>query len=252
MKPHRFKDDDFLCETCGYILSGLRQTDNCPECGTPISKSHPDQRVGSPWQQNGATPATIKAVLIHPGRVFETVKPDLEQSRELKHLCIFGAGLATSLAIVLVYFGQSTLHDRSGNLNLVAAIVVAQLMLFGIPVSLILWLLTAIEQRGIRVFGRLNNRRITPAVAESIVAHAAAAWFTVPVLMLLFWLLGLLIKTLAERFAWAMWEITLTAPYWSPYLGAFIGMLWFELIVWTGVRRMRFANPPGVAGRVYQ
>ena len=247
MKPHRFKEEDFLCESCGYVLSGLHQADNCPECGTPIAQSHPDHRVGSPWQQHGAALTTIKAVLAHPGRTFETVKPDLEQSGELKHLCIFGAGLATSLAIVLVYFGQSILDDRSGYLNLFNASLVANLMLFGTPVSLLLWLLTAIERRGIRAFGRLNNRRITPAVAESIVAHAAAAWFTVPVLMLLFWIAGALIKTLSERHSWAMWELTLTAPYWTPYLGAFIGMLWFELVVWTGVRNMRFANPPGVA-----
>jgi hypothetical protein len=250
MKTPRFKDDDFLCEKCGYVLSGLRLDGHCPECGTPIAQSHPDRRVGTLWQVRNAAPATIIAMLTRPGKVFETAAPDVEHSMEFKHLCIFGAGLATSLAIAVVYFGQSTLVSASGNLSLVASIVVANLMLFGIPVSLLLWTLTAIEHRGIRAFGRLNNRRITPPVAETIVAHASAAWFTVPVLMVLMWLAGLLIRTLAERFSWALWELTLTAPYWTPVLGAFAGMLWFEIVVWTGVRRMRFANSPSVARRV--
>ncbi len=251
MKTPRFKDDDFLCEKCGYVLSGLHPDTNCPECGTPIFQSHPHRRAGSPWQVRSAAVPTIRAMLTHPGRVFATATPEIEHTREFKHLCIFGAGLFTSLTILLIYSGQPSPRASSGNLSIVAAMVIANVGLFGIPVSLLLWLLTSIEQRGIRAFGRLNNRRITPAVAETVTAHAAAAWFTIPALMLLMWVAGILTKTLAERFSWAMWELTLTAPYWSPFLGAFTGMLWFEVVVWTGVRRMRFANPPGAAHRVH-
>ena len=33
-----------LCETCGYALTGLKSTDNCPECGTAVALSLPERR----------------------------------------------------------------------------------------------------------------------------------------------------------------------------------------------------------------
>jgi hypothetical protein len=252
MKMPRFKDDDFLCEKCGYVLSGLRLDGHCPECGTPIAQSHPDRRVGSPWQQRGAAPATIRAVLTHPAKIFDLATAEVPQSRTFKHLCLFGAGLFTSFAILLIYFGFQATHSPAFAVGdrVVAVIVIADAAMLGVPIALIFGILTAIERRGIRAFGRLNSRRIDAGVAETIVAHASAAWFTVPVLMVLMWLAGLLTRTLAERFSWALWELTLTAPYWTPVLGAFAGMLWFEIVVWIGVQRMRFANSPSVACRV--
>jgi len=32
-------ESDLLCEECGYILNGLPDTGNCPECGKPIAPS---------------------------------------------------------------------------------------------------------------------------------------------------------------------------------------------------------------------
>jgi hypothetical protein len=246
-----FEPDDFLCETCGYLLNGLGATDHCPECGTPVARSHPDRRTGSAWQRGARTPAAIAAVLRHPGRTFDQARPEVEGVRDFKHECIAASGFITAFVLLGVWSVGTLLSPGAAwHSDMFTVVLITNAAMFVMPLVVLLGLLTAIEKHGIRTFGRLHRRRIDDRVAETIVAHAAAAWITLPALVAAGWLLGTALGALARARTWALWELTLTAPVWAPVLGAFLALLWFELVVWTGVRRMRFANPPEAAHRV--
>ncbi len=248
MKPPLVQDHDFLCQSCGYVLTGLNRSDNCPECGTPVDASHPGSRPGSPWQQGESIPRSVFAVARHPRRVFQAVEPNIESSRVFKHVCVFGAGLATSLVIVLAYFIHRAVSiapfSMTGFDRSVFLAVIAGAATLGVPISLVLAVLTEIERRGIMFFGKVHRRRIDASVAQTIVGHASALWFAVPLFMLIGAVLGNAIGWLAQNFRWATWELTLTAPVWMPALGAFCGMLAFEWTVWIGVQQLRYFNGP--------
>ncbi|CAN5412696.1 hypothetical protein BH09PLA1_BH09PLA1_27820 [soil metagenome] len=72
-------ETDILCEKCGYTLSGLPESGNCPECGQPIAASTIEDRREVPrWEQSdspGAVDflATTLAVVLHPTRFFRSL-----------------------------------------------------------------------------------------------------------------------------------------------------------------------------------
>lgn len=252
MKPRPFAHDDLLCEGCGYVLSGLRETDHCPECGKAVVESLPAARSGTAWQRDRAAWPAVVEVLSHPGRTFSIASAEVERSRAFKHLCLAATGLATAFVLVGIYFLQGMVFaDVSWqDAPITLMVLIANAGLFGMPVTLLLGLATAIEKRGIMAFGRVHGRRIDGRVAETIVGHASAAWLMVPVLIAVAWVIGAVVGAIAREWRPATWELTLTAPYWMPAVGAFAGMFWFESVVWAGVRQMRFANPESAADRV--
>jgi len=71
-------ETDILCERCGYILSGLPPSGNCPECGTPIEQSvGPQARTPPLWEQRDAKRsglsrfvATSLQIIFRPKRFF--------------------------------------------------------------------------------------------------------------------------------------------------------------------------------------
>jgi hypothetical protein len=67
---------DILCEACGYILSGLPETGNCPECGRPIAQSRGGHRRLSAFEAAptvGSLVRTAASVMFRPGRFFRSL-----------------------------------------------------------------------------------------------------------------------------------------------------------------------------------
>lgn len=250
MREERPKPDDFLCEHCGYVLNGLRRRDACPECGKPISESHPEARVGSPWQR-GASLGVLhntSAFIRRPWRMYGQVRVDEKSARRLEAENIAWAG--TLLALLMGFRAVTAALEASPGIGTTILVGVLAPVLGFVLVVLSLLGMTAIERSGIRLFGKVHHRRITRAVAETIVAHAATGWILAALLTWVGWLAGAGVAWLARRESWAMWELTLTAHYWMPATGFVIGLLWFETLVYVGVRRMRFANAPGAGERL--
>ena len=52
-----------MCETCGYVLTGLRPLDNCPECGTVVADSLPERRTPTRWAATHRLVSRPKAFL---------------------------------------------------------------------------------------------------------------------------------------------------------------------------------------------
>ena len=104
-------------------------------------------------------------------------------------------------------------------------------------------ILTKIESAGIRLYGRVHNRRITPTVALSLTSHATIGWVVGGVLIATGFAVGLGLYEIAmHRNVDPFRGVMMLAPIWMPVLGGMVGLLAFEMIVYLGVRGCRFAN----------
>jgi hypothetical protein len=114
---------------------------------------------------------------------------------------------------------------------------------FWLAAAMVLSVLTSIETRGIRLFGRLRRSRITAAVAHSITAHATAGWIAGSVLAAGGFVLGLaLYERAMHENVGAVRGLFMLGPIWIPFGALLLGILCFDVIVYVGVRSCRFAN----------
>lgn len=64
-------DTDILCEGCGYILNGLPNDSQCPECGKPIIESTAENLRRPPaWERDKGFDRTTLEVIFHPTRFY--------------------------------------------------------------------------------------------------------------------------------------------------------------------------------------
>ncbi|MBX3361419.1 MAG: hypothetical protein KF705_08290 [Phycisphaeraceae bacterium] len=236
--PHPRHDprDEYtlLCERCGYVLEGLAQDGNCPECGTPIAESLPgNTRTGTDWQRSPAPHSfltTLWRTLAQPRRTFDRLRIDARSTGSLEAWTTLLAA-ALFVAPSFVYYALRVLFGPNPAQRSIlqdAALGVAGLIGGTLIVALILSILTGIERTGIRAYGRVHRRRITYAIANSVCAHACVGWLTAAVLFS--------IALLVARSVGSFWWLVL------PTLALFLGLLHFEILVWLGVKRCRYAN----------
>lgn len=110
-----------------------------------------------------------------------------------------------------------------------------------IVAPLLLILLTYTEAIGVTYFARKRGWRVPFRLAERIVCYASIGWL--PAMIVLPPLIILQGQTPFLP-AWASW-IPLRGELTDWLLIAIVGgvaSLWFESLVWLGVRRLRFAN----------
>lgn len=221
-----------LCETCGYEITGLDAPMNCPECARPVATSLPAARRGSPFQRRRtprALVATSYLALRNPNALFRIVSIEPRTSRLLLRLNIL-------IAAVLLSPGPWTTFMRV--LNHQPALAWAVHLTLG---AAALWLLTRIEMIGIRAFGNRRGWRITPTVALTICAHASVGWVLTGVLFLASLVVPLPHKLIILGRAAGPTIIDLTSIL-VPAISLLLGMFVFELLVYLGVRRCRYAN----------
>lgn len=226
-----------LCESCGYPIGELPRGGNCPECGRAIAKSLPERRVGTPWQQKrgvGSWARTVAMVARRPRRVWDVVRVEAPASGDLLtlHCALAVFGVCASIAAWMLFV--SGVVDWP--LTITAGIAVA------VGGTVMLLVLSMIEYAGIRFFGARRKWRVSHEVAMSVVGHASAGWLLLPLTLPLFWWIA------ASGFAEALngatglgWLGTIVTIV-AALAGPLIPLLAFELLVYDGMRRMRFAN----------
>jgi hypothetical protein len=241
-------ESELLCENCGYDIGGIAAGMNCPECGKPVASSFPERRAGSAWQERRGLWSwmlTNYEMLRRPRRVFDRMRMDDKGYLGLLGLNLGMAGLMLTVPWVGTLMGDPARNARGAS-TAIRVFAYARSMLVGtLSVGMLLFLLTFVEVMGIRFFGRRRGWRITRNVAWQICAHASIGWVLAAVLTLL----SLVVWLNVSYFGLSGWleRAGSTGDYVMaavPATGFFAGMFVFELLVYVGMRRCRFANAP--------
>lgn len=243
-----------LCEGCGYEIEGLDHESACPECGRAVALSLPERRAGSPWQRENSRRAYIRTcvlVLGRPRSCWDELLIGRDDDLELlawnvllgSGAMVFGVGTMLGVFVLTEMSGVTDpgLGELAG-LVLVIMTGVLLAMVGSVPLAFALFALTAIESAGIRTFGRVRNRRITRAVATTIVSHASIGWLVGGVLAGLGVWVGTGLSVWARETNWAKYQLMFLMPVVLPIAGMLVGMLLFETLTWLGVMRLKYAN----------
>ncbi|MEM7625650.1 MAG: hypothetical protein AAF333_08480 [Planctomycetota bacterium] len=218
-----------LCESCGYGLRGLRLAEVCPECGLPISDSLPLHRTGPAWQARmtaGHWLEAARGVLGGPKRFFRGMRldgPNLPARFFLLSIAlIVGVGWGVFTAVG---------HDKPILLSWVVGMAAAKTVL----------IMTYIESLGVTFFSRRRGWRVPFRLAERLTCYASVGWILAAVVLAVL----SLVETSGVFEAWARKFLGRWNPEYRLLLGVVAfgaAVMGFELLVWTGVRQVRFSN----------
>lgn len=235
-----------LCERCGYDIETLPRESNCSECGTPVADSRPERRGGSDWQRKPGAASWLRtgiATLRRPATVFRSARLDVRSGVVLLAVNV----LAAALVVIAPWSGiliddpiRAVRAGQTWSLVRTAALVIP-LQVLG--VAAVLALLTVVEWAGIQFFARRKGARLCGLAAWQVVAHASYGWIVAAACVmaaLTFWRV-LYLFPFFPRVVAALGDWSAAA---IPGIGAFVGLLVFETLVYIGVYQCRFANRP--------
>jgi len=245
---NRRDPDALLCESCGYALGGLDPASACPECGRAIATSLPDRRPGPAYLDRPSLRSWLvyaRGALVGGAADRARLRIDGPAARRLLTTNVRLAATAPSLGVLTWLIARlltQPTRELAGDPVFQFGVIV------GLPVCVLalaplLRLLTWIERRGIMLFGRRHGWRVTPEVALSVCAHASIGWVVATALATVAVPLGGLVARSSTPMGWRSYLDL--APYAAPVLAFGVGMIWFELLVFLGVRSCRYANRPG-------
>jgi hypothetical protein len=102
-------ETDILCENCGYILNGLPESGNCPECGTPIDVSIAERFRSPPvWERRSPRVGVIKRFMVtsaqlifQPRKFFRTTtsRGDVGAAKQFANIHYLLAGILLGAAM---------------------------------------------------------------------------------------------------------------------------------------------------------
>ena len=216
-----FPGERSLCERCGYPLRGLGGDAACPECGLPVQRSNPARRAGLPWQRRmdpAAFLATGWAVVTRPGAAYGQM---IVGGRQVRH----GVYLLVWAVLTGVAWGLAWRQWAVG----------------GVAASLVVTL-TTVEAAGVAWVGRRQRWRLRMAGAFRVASYAAPGWVWGSAV----WAGALWVRRQAWFNTWdwptapGPWRHSAAFLSWS--LVAAASVMAFELLVWSGARKVRWAG----------
>jgi hypothetical protein len=220
-----FPGPDTLCEDCGYPLKGLSPQGDCPECGLSIEASSPDLRLGPSDRDQ-----VDLDLILRPKVFFRAMSVDGSNSPARWFM------LKIVLLIGLFWLLWGT---AGGYWSLEADLFEAGIVMASI------YVLSYVEVLGVIFFARRRGWRVPFRLSERVVCYAAVGWIPSAIVM------GLALDLYMDGDI-DMWMSNLLGVWgtWQSIellvlIGA-VAMLWFELLVWLGVRQTKHANsaPP--------
>lgn len=104
---------DIVCESCGYVLNGLPETGNCPECGTPIAFSTSESiRTLPDWERDANRSRSFRRAIgtrFYRGLLIHS---DTRRSRRFAVVCLMVVSLANTVTILAHYAAFSVLSAQ--------------------------------------------------------------------------------------------------------------------------------------------
>lgn len=227
-----FPSDESLCEQCGYPLKGLSLGRACPECGHPVKASSPEERPGLPWQDERTLRSflvTVWRITVYPRHSFRRLRLGPTERGDDAYLFIFAIGLGITAAVLWQF---TTYSGRWGS---------PLPWLWGASATIAIVLLTWIEAMGVTYFSKRHGWRVSWRHAQRVASYSAVGW--VPGVAALFVMIvinerGLIRAGMPPNWQ-VMWEYV-DIPVFAAVLG--ISILWFETLVWMGIRQVKFGN----------
>ena len=238
---HPFPSDDALCEQCGYPIKGLSPDASCPECGQAVAESSPAKRTldlaGHRLTLKLYT-RTARQFLLSPRQSFRSVAVagDGLMAEQFLFRNSFLAGLIIS---AIVFLGSAfIIPPRFHRIPLEGAFIL--FLVTAVAISI----LTYIEMLGVTAFSRRRLWRVPFPLAQRVCSLASVGWLPGAVVLGLgIWM----IQAFCVGRPWFDQLLGLVRVGWLVYAGLFVfSFLWFETLVWIGVRQVRYANswPP--------
>jgi len=222
-----FPHDQSLCEQGGYPVQGLSGESDCPECGVSIASSHHRHRIGLPWQHAHTPPRWLRTqalLMFRPLYAFRVmaVEPTPRTAR------LFA--LATLPLLAATWIVWSMGYDIHVRWDVFAVAMVAVVAL------------SFVEAAGVAFFSKRHGYRIPRSFAEQLAWYAMAGWFPAAAVM------PLIFSWRFERWLVRIWpretlgDLDIVREYLIIMLIGGLSILWFETLVWIGVKQARYAN----------
>jgi hypothetical protein len=268
--PSTYSGMGLRCEGCGYVLGGLAETGNCPECGRAIARSKGWRRV-SEFETSpsaGSFLRTTSAVLFRPGRFFGSLKArsggraGVWFARLYRALAaaLFAAAVSGHVVMegsftrwlrdALTPAGGATYETFTINLFVTRFYWMDEPALFGVmlaPLAVLVYLsIAGLTHVVARVIARMcgeETRLHKAVVLRGLGFHGV---HLVPV--------GSVLASTVGGYAWLVdsgrinWPPgILFPPAWDSYawvlgVGALVGLGYVLITGWIAMRGMRYAN----------
>lgn len=229
LTPPAYPGPDTICEDCGYALKGLQPDGGCPECGLPIADSSPKLRTGPDWQASPGPRAAFSiviALMLNPKSFFRGMRVDGSNTTARLFLLIVASAIG-----LLWYSLPWNLSKSTPMFHLFQAVIVCDSVI----------LLSYIEAVGVVYFARRRDWRVPFRLSERLVCYCSIGWVPAAgVMWLAIYLVG---NGYVDRWmnrllpAWEYWQSLALLV-----LIAAVAMMWFEVLVWLGVRQTKHAN----------
>lgn len=227
------------------MINGLPEAAACPECGLPVAASLPLGAAGSPWQRApaGLGPAlqTLDGAFFRPRAQIASLRVAPGDATLGRWFALLAAALwmgATAVVGLDAALVEASAPAQQAGTPLPVTQGHLGLLAFAPLAYPIIRLATAIEARGLRLWGRVHGRRVTRAVAATVTAHASAGWVVGAAIGLA---AVALVAVLPASFRGT--PVYGVGAVVGASLGAASGLIWFELYAFLAVRALGFANP---------
>jgi hypothetical protein len=238
-EPH-----DPWCDQCGYNLVAADTQGRCPECGRPVLDSIGSHtRQPTAWEVRPsllnyrAILGQLRQLITRPRTLFFSM-PTLTGHAAAQRWLIFSLAVTAIVALPIVP-AMARVLGAEWSIDLVSGSLAMALVW-----AVFACMMVGIETAGIATFSRMRGHGVYLSTAAKVTCYSSillAVWVLCGGLQLVaftLWNEQLLLAPM-RRGSVRTHQIILAAALALPHM---VGLLWYELTVYRGIRGVQYAN----------